>query len=55
VRHCVIDHRITQQAGRRCHERVWTAIATCGKQQPGFFEFLYEPIAAKSHDSLIKN
>jgi hypothetical protein len=37
---------------------VWTAIATCGKQQRGFFEFLHESIAAKlaakPHVSLIK-
>ena len=34
VRHCVIDRRMTQgtrsEAGQRYHERMWTAIATCG-------------------------
>jgi hypothetical protein len=43
VRHCVIDRRITQgtrsTAGQRYHERMWSAIATCGKQGRGFFDF----------------
>ena len=63
VRHCVIDRRITQgtrgEAGQRYHERMWTAIATCGKQQRGFFDFLHRSIAAKlagkPHVSLINN
>lgn len=51
VRHCVIDRRITQgtrsEAGQRYHERMWTAIATCGKQGRSFFHFLHESISAK--------
>lgn len=50
VRHCVIDRRITQgtrsEAGQRYHERMWTAIATCDKQERGFFHFLHESITA---------
>lgn len=51
IRHCVIDRRITQgtrsEAGQRYHERMWTAIATCQKQDRSFFCFLYASIAAK--------
>jgi hypothetical protein len=51
IRHCVIDRRITQgtrgQAGQRYHERMWTAIATCGKQGRSFFQFLNASIDAK--------
>lgn len=54
VRHCVIDRRITQgtrsEAGQRYHERMWTAIATCGKQGRGFFDFLHGSIAARLND-----
>jgi hypothetical protein len=36
IRNCVIDRRITQgtrgEAGQRYHERMWSAIATCKKQ-----------------------
>ncbi len=50
VRHCVIDHRITQgtrsEIGQRYHERMWTAIATCTKQGRSFFHSLHESIAA---------
>ena len=50
VRHCVIDRRITQgtrsEAGQRYHQRMWTAIATCGKQGRSFFQFLHESISA---------
>ncbi len=50
VRHCVIDRRITQgtrsEAGQRYHERMWTAIATCAKQDRSFFHFLRDSIAA---------
>ncbi len=50
IRHCVIDRRITQgtrgQAGQRYHERMWTAIATCGKQGRSFFHFLHESVEA---------
>ena len=50
VRHCVIDRRITQgtrsEVGQRYHERMWTAIATCGKQGRSFFHFLHESVAA---------
>ncbi len=51
IRHCVIDRRITQgtrsAAGQRYQERMWTAIATCGKQDRSFFRFLYKSIEAK--------
>lgn len=51
IRHCVIDRRITQGtrglAGQRYHERMWTAIATCRKQDRNFFAFLKESITAK--------
>lgn len=51
IRHCVIDRRITQgtrgAAGQRYHERMWTAIATCRKQQRNFFSFLHDSIKAK--------
>lgn len=44
IRHCVIDRKITQgtrsAAGQRYHERMWTAIATCGKQNRSFYQFL---------------
>ena len=50
VRHCVIDRRITQgtrsEKDQRYHERMWTAIATCGKQGRSFFRFLHESISA---------
>ena len=52
IRHCVIDRRITHGtrgvAGQRYHERMWTAIATCKKQQRNFFSFLYEALKAKA-------
>jgi hypothetical protein len=51
VRQCVIDRKITQgtrsEAGRRYHERLWTAIATCKKQNRGIYAFLLESITAK--------
>ncbi len=51
VRHVVIDRRITQgtrsAAGERYHERMWTAIATCKKQEKNFFAYLQASIAAK--------
>ena len=51
IRPCVIDRRITQgtrsAAGQRYHERMWTAIATCDKQNRSFFRFLHASIAAK--------
>ena len=44
IRHCVIDRRITQgtrgEAGQRYHERMWTVLATCKKQERSFFSFL---------------
>jgi transposase len=50
IRHCVIDRRITQgtrgKAGQRYHERMWTTIATCKKQNRNLFEFLQESIVA---------
>ena len=51
IRHCVIDRKITQgtrgEAGQRYHERMWTAIATCRKQNRNFFSFLKESITAR--------
>lgn len=51
IRHVVIDRRITQgtrsEAGQRYHERMWTAIATCKKQNKNFFAFLNSSIKAK--------
>jgi transposase len=51
IRHCVIDRRITQgtrgEAGQRYHERMWTVIATCKKQNRSFFSFLLESIHAR--------
>ena len=51
IRHCVIDRRITQgtrgEAGQRYHERMWSAIATCKKQDRNFFDFLLNSIAAQ--------
>jgi transposase len=51
LRHSVIDRKITQGTrsvvGQRYHERMWTAIATCKKQQRNFFSFLHDSIAAK--------
>ena len=51
IRHCVIDRRITQgtrgAAGQRYHERMWTMIATCKKQNRSVFSFLQESIRAK--------
>jgi len=52
IRHCVIDRKITQGTrslkGQRYHERMWTAIATCRKQNRSFFEFLKASIEAKT-------
>ena len=54
IRHCVIDRRITQgtrgEAGQRYHERMWTAIATCKKQNRNFFSFLLVSITAQLQD-----
>jgi len=51
VRHCVIDRKITQgtrsEVGQRYHERMWSAIATCKKQNRNFFDFLHASITAK--------
>jgi len=50
IRFCVIDRRITQgtrsESGQRYHERMWTAIATCKKQNMNFFDFLQASIVA---------
>ena len=50
IRQCVIDRRITQgtrsEAGMRYHERMWTTIATCKKQQRSVFTFLHDSIVA---------
>jgi transposase len=61
IRHCVIDRRITQgtrsEVGQRYHERMWSAIASCEKQNCSFFEFLHHCIDAflnnKPHPSLL--
>ena len=46
----MIDRRITQgtrsEVGQRYHERMWTAIATCGKHRRSFFHFLHESVTA---------
>jgi len=51
IRHCVIDRRITQgtrgEAGQRYHERMWSAIAICKKQDRNFFDFLLNSITAQ--------
>ncbi len=51
IRQCVIDRMITQgtrsEAGQRYHERMWTALASCRKQQRNFFDFLKSSIEAK--------
>lgn len=51
IRQCVIDRRITQgtrsEAGMRYHERMWSMIATCKKQNRSVFSFLHESITAK--------
>ena len=51
IRQCVIDRMITQgtrsEAGQRYHKRMWTALATCRKQQRNFFDFLKSSIEAK--------
>ena len=50
IRQCAIDRRITQgtrsEAGRRYHERLWTTIATCKKQNRSIYAFLLESIQA---------
>lgn len=50
IRHCVIDRKITQgtrgEAGKRYHERMWTAIATCKKTNRNFFSYLRDSITA---------
>ena len=51
IRQCVIDRRVTQgtrrEAGMRYHERMWSMIATCKKQNRSVFSFLQESITAK--------
>jgi len=48
VRHGVIDRKITlgtrSLARQRYHERMWNAIATCGKQSRSFFGLLQHSI-----------
>lgn len=54
IRHSVIDRRITQgtrgQTGMRWCERIWTAIATCKKQNRNVFEFIYQSILAHQNN-----
>ena len=51
IRQCVIDRLLTPgtrgEAGQRYHERLWTARATCRKQQRNFFQFLQSSSEAK--------
>jgi transposase len=51
IRHTVIDRRITQGTrgdnGMRWCERIWTAIATCKKQQRNVFEFIHHSLLAQ--------
>jgi transposase len=62
IRPVVIDRRITQgtrgQAGMRWCERIWTAVATCKKQQQNVSDFIHESIIAhwsnKKYPSLIR-
>lgn len=53
--HCVIDRRIPQgtrgEPGQRYHERMWTALATCKKQNRNFFPFLLQSITAQLHNA----
>jgi len=61
IRPVVIDRRITQgtrgDTGMRRCERIWTAIATCKKQQRNVFDFIHESVIAhwsnKKYPSLI--
>lgn len=61
IRPVVIDRRITQgtrgDAGMRWCERIWTAIATCKKQQRNVFDFIHQSVIAhwnnKKYPSLI--
>ena len=50
IRHTVIDRRITQGTrgdnGMRWCERIWTAIATCKKQNRNVFEFIHQSLSA---------
>ena len=50
IRHTVIDRRITQgtrsECGMRWCERIWTAIATCKKQNRNVFEFIHQSLLA---------
>ena len=50
IRHTVIDRRITQgtrgNAGMRWSERIWTAIATCKKQNKNVFDFIHKSLLA---------
>ena len=50
IRHTVIDRRITQgtrsQRGMRWCERIWSAIATCKKQNRNVFEFIRHSLLA---------
>lgn len=50
IRPVVIDRRITQgtrgDAGMRWCERIWTALATCKKQNRNVFEFIHQSLLA---------
>ena len=55
IRHTVIDRRITQGTrgdnGMRWCERIWTAIATCKKQDRNVFEFIHQSLLAHWNQS----
>ncbi len=48
IRFVVLDRHATQgtrsDRGQRWCERIWTAIATCTRQQRSVFEFLYQTV-----------
>lgn len=50
IRHTVIDRRITQgtrgEAGMCWCQRIWTAIATCKKQNRNVFDFIHQSLIA---------
>lgn len=56
IRHTVIDRRITQgtrgDKGMRWCERIWTAIATCKKQNRNVFEFIHHSLLAQWNNTL---
>ena len=55
IRPVVIDRRITQgtrgYAGMRWCERIWTALATCKKQDRNVFKFIHHTLVAHWTDT----